>query len=93
MNKIRERFDAFVKEHGCEPRYAECDVIFADDKSNRVGMFTISFVQDEETYENDDLIFYYCDSLSDLIALTEGFGGGDNFMVVADSVSFTNNLY
>lgn len=93
MKTIREKYFAFVEENGCEPRYAECEVVFEDDKENKVGPVTISLVQDEETEKNDDLIFYYCDSLSDLIALSKGFESGEDFMVIEYSVTFTNNLY
>lgn len=86
---IREKFDAFVKEHGCEPRYAEVSVIFTDDKEHRYDGYTVALVHDEETERLDNYIFYYCDSLSDLIAVTKD-GGCMDFTVIEDSVYFTN---
>lgn len=86
---IKEKYDAFVKEHGCEPRYAEVSVIFTDDKS-RVDGFFIAMVQDEETERLDEWIFYYCDSVDDIESLTKN--GCEDFIVIADSVEFTNEI-
>ena len=85
---IKEKFDAFVKKNGCEPRYADVSVVFEDDKENIVSGYTIAMVNDEETERLDDLIFFYCDSLSVLISLTEW--GIEDFTVIEDSVEFTN---
>jgi len=88
---IREKYDAFVKENGCYPRYAEVSIIWADDKSRNNG-FIIALVNDEETERLDDYIFYYCYSLDDLIAVTKENGCMD-FIVIENSIRFTNELF
>ena len=86
---IREKYDAFVKEHGCEPRYAEVSVIFTDDKS-RVDGYIIAMVQDEETERMDECIFFYCDSVDDVEGLTKK--GCEDFTVIPESVEFLNHI-
>lgn len=85
---IKEKFDAFVKKHGTTPRYADVSVIFADDKEHIVNGFTIAMVNDSETERLDNYIFFYCESLTQLISLTDW--SGEDFKVIEDSVVFTN---
>lgn len=85
---IKEKFDAFVKEHGTPPRYADVSVCFENDKEYIIPGYTIAMVHDEETERLDDYIFFYCDSLKTLISLTDW--SGEDFKVIEDSVVFTN---
>ena len=88
---IKEKYDKFVAKNGCEPRYAEVSIVFTDDREHRIDGYIIAMVNDEETERLDNCIFYYCDSLSDLIAVTKD-GGCMDFIVIEDSVEFTNNI-
>lgn len=84
---IKEKYHAFVKANGCEPRYADVSVIFEDDKECRIDGYTISLVSNSAE-EDDENIFFYCDSVDDLISLTEW--GREDFIIIEDSVEFTN---
>ena len=86
---IREKYDAFIKKHDCEPRYAEVSIIWTDDKSRNDG-FIIAMTQDEETERKDEYIFFYCDSVNDVESLTKK--GCEDFTVIPESVEFLNHI-
>ena len=60
MNTIKERYDRFVKTHGCVPKYAEATVYFAREKQYEVG-YMFSFVKHDANDWEDQFIFYYVD--------------------------------
>ena len=86
---IKEKYDEFVAQNGCEPRYAEVSIVFNDDKK-REDNYIISMVKDEETERLDEWIFYYCDSVKEIESLTEN--GCEDFTVIPDSVEFLNKI-
>lgn len=73
--EIKKRYQEYVKQNG-EPDYAICNIMFLDNKetvSVKIGLWSMNT-------DFDDEIFFYCDSISDLIAMTEE--GVEDFKVV-----------
>lgn len=65
--QIDALFIEYVKEHGTEPQYAECTIRYLDE--NFTHNYTIKLSSDI-VEEEDDSIFFYCNSLAELKSLT-----------------------
>ncbi|MFR9546006.1 MAG: hypothetical protein SNJ29_10570 [Rikenellaceae bacterium] len=79
--KINKMFADYVSANGHEPRYAMCSIKYLDD--NTTLDCTISLCNTI----NDDNAFFYCNSLNDLISLTDA--GCEEF-IVTDCIEFFN---
>ena len=80
---IREKYEEFVKKCGHEPSYAHCTIQWKDDGESHDDIIKLSC----DVGDDDDLIFFYVNGISDFESLTES-GSGEDFIVIADSVSF-----
>ena len=85
QQKIEELFKAYLKEHKEEPLYVSCCVKFLDNSP----ICDVTIKLDSGLDENDDLLFYYCDSLSDLKSLCEF---GVNEFILTDVYEFLNEI-
>lgn len=65
----------FMAKNNAEPRYAGVTIQFLDDGTLLVTTIKLN----SSVGEDDDEIFYYCDSLNDLISLTEQ--GVEDFII------------
>lgn len=65
--QIKQMYANFMAENNAEPRYAGVTIQFLDDGS----LLDVTIKLNSSVGEDDDEIFYYCDSLSDLLSLTE----------------------
>lgn len=65
--KIRDMYNAFVKEHGHAPHYVDGRIQFRDVSCEGDVTFKLSLDEDVD----DDEIFYYCDGIDDLIFLLD----------------------
>lgn len=83
---IKEKYNEFIEKNGHEPVYADCVVRFAN---NDVDNY-LSFKLNCELDKADDLIFYYCSGIEELISLTET--SGDNEFVVTEVVDFYDEI-
>lgn len=84
-NKTRKLYSNFLNAHGTEPQYASCTIEFLDEHSSIETIIAL----DSSICENDDQIFYYCDSLNDLLSLT--VEGMEDF-IVTDVHEFLETL-
>lgn len=72
QRKIENLFKAYVDEHNEEPLYACCCIKYLDNSSP----CDVTIKLNNELDIQDDSLFYYCHSLTDLKSLCE-FGSGD----------------
>lgn len=86
QQSIHSKFIEFCNANKHEPRYANCEIEWLDDH-NKCEV-TIKMSCDTDDNEDDD-IFYYCDSLKDLESLTEP--GCEDF-IVTEIYSFEDEL-
>ena len=73
---IQAEFRKFVEENDKEPQYITCLIEYNDNGFTQECTIKLSLEIDEK--EEDD-IFYYCDSLSDLISICSV--GSEDFVV------------
>ena len=83
---IKEKYDEFVRNNGHEPAFCCCYVRFND--SYNIESETIKMSSDVS--DDDELIFFYCDGLNDLLSLTKE--GYEDFLVLAETVTFTDSI-
>ena len=86
QQKMEDSFVEFCEEYGHEPRYANCEIEWQDDHGTCDVVFKLSYDVDES---EDDKIFFYCNSVRDLQAMTEK--GAEDF-VITDIHSFEDEL-
>ena len=86
QQKIENSFVEFCKEHGHEPRYANCEIEWQDDHDTCDVVFKLSC---DVVECEDDKIFYYCNSHNDLKSLA---GDGMEDFIITDIYSFDNEL-
>lgn len=79
--EIQQKFDAFLKDYGKEPLYANCHIVWKDTNDN----YEVKIQLSGDTSEEEDDIFFYCSSLNGLKSLTT-FGNED--FIVTDIYSF-----
>lgn len=81
--EVQKKYDAFVKENGIEPDYANCCIVWKDTNDS----YDVKIQFSNDTGEDDD-IFFYCGSLNGLKSLATF--GGEDFIVteVYDYKSF-----
>lgn len=88
-NHLKQRIDnlfkAYVDTHNNEPLYALCCVKFLDDSHH----CDVTIKLNNELDNQDDSLFYYCKSLTDLKSLCE-FGSGD--FILTDVYEFSNEI-
>lgn len=72
---ISQKYKEFKDTYNTEPQLALCRIIWKDDMKET----EVSIALEKIPEEHDDAIFFYCDSLSDFMALAEY--GGEDFMV------------
>ena len=82
---IKERYNAFVAEHGEEPLYAEVTIRFKDDGESHLDMIKLSSDADPR---DDDKIFFYVDSLRDLQNLVQPDNGEDFDLIGIQNIEF-----
>ena len=89
--KLQQRFNDFVKEHGEEPLYAEVTIRYKDSGESHLDMIKLSSEADPR---DDDKIFFYADGLHDLLGLIQA-GDGEDFDVIdiEDTQFYGKNLY
>lgn len=85
QRKIEGMFKAYVDERNDEPLYTSCCVKFLDNSP----LCDVTIKLNNELDDQDDLVFYYCQSLTDLKSLCE-FGVGD--FILADVYEFSNEI-
>ena len=84
--KIQQKFDAFVKRNGSEPRCVSCEIVGKDTND----YYDVKIQLSSDTGEEDD-IFFYCNSLNELKSLTT-FGVEDFIVTEINSfLSLDNN--
>lgn len=86
MQDISTKFLEFCNECGHEPEYANCQIEWLDDHNQYDVTIKLSCDMDEE---EDDNIFYYCNSLKELESLTET--GHEDF-IVTEIYSFESKI-
>ena len=80
---ISQKYKEFTETYNTEPQLALCRIIWKDDMKET----EVSIALENIPEEHDDAIFFYCDSLSDFMALAE-YGGED--FIVTECFNFTN---
>lgn len=85
QRKIENLFNAYIDEHNDEPLYVSCCVKFLDNSP----LCDITIKLNNELDDQDDLVFYYCKSLTDLKSLCE-FGTGD--FILTEVYEFSNEI-
>ena len=89
--KLQERFNDFVKEHGEEPLYAEVTIRFKDDNVQEVAMIKLSEEVDPAT---DDKIFFNVDNFEGLKDLLKVDNGEDFDVIdIEDAQFYDKSLY
>ena len=89
--KLQERFNDFVKEHGEEPLYAEVTIRFKDDNVQEVAMIKLSEEVDPAT---DDKIFFNVDKFEGLKDLLKVDNGEDFDVIdIEDTQFYAKSLY
>lgn len=83
--KIENLFEAYTNKHNDKPLFVSCCIRFLD--NSILGDVTIKL--STELDNKDDLVFYYCNSLTDLKSLCE-FGVGD--FILTDVYEFSNEI-
>lgn len=86
QHTIRSQFVEYCEKNGYEPKFANCQIQWLDDKST--CDVTIKMSSDAIESEDDHILFY-CDSLKDLESLTEP--GCEDF-IVTEIYSFEDEL-
>lgn len=77
VNNIKDQYIDYVKENSDLPQYAHCEISFKEDpKTEDVIINMTSDVNENE----DESIFYKCDSLNDLLSLCNE--GSQDFKIV-----------
>lgn len=79
---IQEKYNTFVRENKCEPKYVVASVQFKDCLEDPVDnlTFKLSCGDDENT-------FYYTNGVNDLISLTDK-DGVEDFYILEETVEF-----
>lgn len=85
QRKIEGMSKAYVDEHNDEPLYVSCCVKFLDNSP----LCDVTIKLNNELDDQDDLVFYYCKSLTDLKSLCE-FGTGD--FILTEVYEFSNEI-
>ena len=89
--KLQQRFNDFVKEHGEEPLYAEVTIRFKDDNVQEVAMIKLSEEVDPVT---DDKIFFNVDNFEGLKDLLKVDNGEDfDVLDIEDTQFYAKSLY
>ena len=89
--KLQERFNDFVKEHGEEPLYAEVTIRFKDDNVQEVAMIKLSEEVDSAT---DNKIFFNVDNFEGLKDLLKVDNGEDFDVIdIEDTQFYGKSLY
>lgn len=81
---IKEKFEAFAKEYGYEPNYAEATIEWENDGNTCDVLVKLN---NEYQEDEDDEIFFYFTSLDELIETTNK-DNGEDFFVIEDSITF-----
>lgn len=85
QTKIENLFNAYVAEHNDEPLYVCCCIKYLDNSP----LCDVTMKLSSDLDEQDDSLFYYCDSLNDLKSLCD-FGVED--FIVTDVYEFSNEV-
>ena len=85
QRKIENLFKVYVDKHNEEPLYASCCIKYLDNSPLADVTIKLSTGLDDQ----DELIFYYCNSLVDLKSLCE-FGSGD--FILTDVYELSNEI-
>lgn len=86
--KIQKMYDAFVKEHGCEPTYVDAEIMWKDDKTTQGVVFKLDDGYDEK---DDEQVFFSCHGIEEFIESAKDesmeIDGGEDFIII-DVVDF-----
>ena len=72
----KKNYCDFIIEHGIEPAFARCTIKYKDDNTSFDSILALS---SDSTPNNENQVFFYCDSFEDLLSLTED--GVEDFVV------------
>ncbi len=75
-NKIDTLFNEYLTINDCEPQYAQCAVRYLDDGAEFECAISLTA---DDSGEEEDNAFFYCDSLAELKSLTDN--GGAEFII------------
>nr|DAE55295.1 MAG TPA: hypothetical protein [Caudoviricetes sp.] len=85
QEKIGNMFKDYVNQHNEEPLYVSCCIKYLDNSP----LCDVTIKLSSELDMQDDLLFYYCNSLNDLKSLCE-FGSGD--FILTDVYEFSDEI-
>ncbi len=85
---IDRLYAEYCAEHGSEPLYAQCEIVWKDESFTEPQPVTIKLSVDVDD-ATDEKIFFYCNGIADLKSLAE-FEGED--FVLTDCISLTSEL-
>ena len=86
--EIRKEYEGFLKTHGEEPKFASASIVWLDSKDREDGYI---FKLSSDVIKNeDDLIFFYCDSVGDLESLA--VEGIEDFVIIPDTIEFLSSI-
>lgn len=88
MMSIKEKYDKFVSDNGCNPTFCCCYVMFSD--SCNIIDAVIKLNGDVVDDEDDEIFFYCYDGLNEILSLTKE--GVEDFVIIAETVSFTGSI-
>lgn len=71
-NNIKEKYREFYEKNRIEPQYANCRIVWKDNRD----CSDVRIMLSSNTGLDDEDIFFYCDSLNDLLSLAE-YGNAD----------------
>ena len=83
---IDKEYQSFKTINKSEPLFAGCNVRYSDEESSFPATIKLSSDVDDE---EDDSVFFYCDSIEDLKSLTTK--GAEDF-TITEFITFTNAL-
>lgn len=75
--KIKTKYREYIKANGSEPLFADCRIRWSDDGTKEEVQIKLS---EEVIPQEDDGVFFYCGSLTDLLSLTEY--GVEDFVLI-----------
>lgn len=86
IDNIKEQWDEHLYANGATPKFADCEIRYLDDKEPMKVIIKLDSTQDVQ----DNLIFFYCDGLADLLSLCEEDNGED--FVITDFYGFCDTI-
>lgn len=87
-NKAKRLYCEFLIDYGDEPKFALCEIKY----KGEIVLFDEFIALSSDSSENDEQVFYFCNSLDDLLSLTEDNVESMEDFIITDIYRFLPNL-